>query len=547
MKKVKRIVSLLLAAIMVVAMSMTVLAAPTAGDKTITINNSKTGHTYKAYQIFQGRLESSEGKMILSDIDWGEGVDGTNLLTATTSATGDLAGKFTGCTTAAAIAEKLETDTDITTDSKYMDAFAAIVAEHLKEDKAYTSTYADNKYTISNVQPGYYFIKDNNKVTGYDASTKYMVKVTTDAEITPKSSFPTLKKKVKENVKYKETTYGEGYNDIADYNMGDDVPFKLIGTLPETLSDYTSYTYTFHDKLPTGLTLNADIKVMIYANKQDTTGKDATEAFEKNTINEDGCSFELVCNNVKNISGISVTKDSIIEVTYTATLNTNATVGGDGNINEAWVTYSNNPNTSGEYGETTHDKVIVFTYALNVTKVDNQTEPAALTGAEFKLKNEAGKWAVLNADGKVTGWEDEEKDGSALKADDNVHKIIGLDAGTYYTKETKAPTGYNLPKNEFKLTVTADTDNKQNWNETTADAWKTDGSGLKITVTGDEAAAGTMDYKADGHVKVTVKNSKGATLPETGGIGTTIFYVIGIILVAGAGLILVTKRRMRNQ
>ena len=146
-----------------------------------------------------------------------------------------------------------------------------------------------------------------------------------------------------------------------------------------------------------------------------------------------------------------------------------------------------------------------------------------LNGAEFKLRNEAGKWVTVDEDGKVTGWEDDEENGSVLVSENGLFSIIGLDAGTYYLKETKAPVGYNLLTGEKEVIITA--------------AHKEVSS----------EAATTLNGTLSPNVKVTVENNQGTTLPETGGMGTTLFYVFGSLLAVGAIVLLVTKKRMNEE
>jgi LPXTG-motif cell wall-anchored protein len=230
-----------------------------------------------------------------------------------------------------------------------------------------------------------------------------------------------------------------------------------------------------------------------------------------------------------------------------ATLNSNAKIGSaEGNPNEVYLTYSNNPNYTGTgdntpTGTTPKDKVIVFTYELDTTKVDGTTK-AKLSGAEFELyKGTDTKSYAIVADGKVTGWTTDETKATALKSDDNgLFKVAGLDDGTYYLKETKAPTGYNLLTAPVTLVIAAATVNSQNWVGTAADAL----TALTIKVGSEAIADGNV---STGTVTATIANNAGSTLPSTGGIGTTLFYVIGILLMSGAAVLLVTKKKMANR
>ena len=169
-----------------------------------------------------------------------------------------------------------------------------------------------------------------------------------------------------------------------------------------------------------------------------------------------------------------------------------------------------------------------------------------LKDAEFKLYDANGKYVIVDADGKVTGWADNEAGGSTLKSDENgLFKVIGLDDGTYYLKETKAPDGYNKITEPIEIVITAATENDQNW-----EAWegpKDALTALEIQVTvGSSETSGNGDTET-GIVATDIQNNKGAKLPGTGGMGTTIFYVLGAILVIGAGVLLIVRRRTGSE
>ena len=216
--------------------------------------------------------------------------------------------------------------------------------------------------------------------------------------------------------------------------------------------------------------------------------------------------------------------NSVITVEYTATLNNNAVLGSAGNPNEVYLEYSNNPNKSeegdNETGTTPKDVVIVFTYKTIVNKVDEKGD--ALTGAEFTLEKynkKTDKWEAI----------------TVVKNDEGTtFTFSGLDDGNYRLTETKTPAGYNTIK-PIEFTITAEHDvlsdnpalTSLNGNVTTGE----------ITFTSNVT---------DGSLSTDVVNKAGSTLPETGGMGTTIFYILGGLLVLFAVVFLVAKKRMSN-
>ena len=548
MRKVKKLLGLLLAAVMVLAMGVPTFAA--SGSYTLTISGASDGHTYEAYQIFAGDL--SENEQTLSNVKWGDGVNGEALLAAL-KGTEEEPTAYQTCMTAADVAKVLESYEN---NSSEMKAFADIAGQHLTKTTSGTaSAYNEDSksYTISGLAAGYYLVKDkDDSVPGTDAYTDFILKVVQNTTVTPKSDVPTVEKKVQEDDKYpQDGGYGNGYNDVADWNIGDAVPFKLIGTLPTNFADYDIYQYIFHDTLSDGLDLNEGSIKVYYAS--DKAGTDKTEIplgkYEveaPGTEGTDQCSFEVAFADLTSVEGVTANKYIIVE--YTATLNKDAEIGLPGNPNKVYLEFSNNPNSGGEgdTGKTPEDKVIVFTYELDVTKVDGADADTKLEDAEFKLYDENGKYVIVDADGKVTGWADNEAGGSTLKSDKNgLFKVIGLDDGTYYLKETKAPDGYNKITEPIEIVITAATENDQNWEagEGPKDAL----TALEIQVTvGSSETSGNGDTET-GIVATDIQNNKGAELPGTGGMGTTIFYVLGAILVLGAGGLLIARRRTDSE
>lgn len=588
MKKARKLTAVLLSLVMLLAL---VVPASAAENYSITIHNDKTGHTYEAYQIFAGTVSSDEetngetGGPMLGDITWGSGVDGAALLAALKAADEE---KYGACTTAADVAEALGTETATAADAA---AFADIAAQHLTATVAGTATAPNDggNYIIEGLPAGYYLVKDSlqedDNQTGQVLSD-YIVQVLGNVTMEPKDSgIPTLEKKVAEEGKGNEGKYnqdggyGTYYNDVADWNIGDSVPFKLIASMPDAaeIAAYDTYSYTFHDTLDPGLTLEQKAGedqttfAIYFVNTKNEDPR--AEGFQyldaaKYDVNIDAetNSFTIAIDDLKTLmvttaggQQIPATNYDYIVIFYDAVLNANAEIGLPGNENTAYLEFSNNPNGDGT-GRTEDDKVIVFTYELDGTKVDGETQ-AALQNAQFVLLNGAKSEAAMVENGKVTGWAKVATEAAAgdvqmpgtyeewverygdqnvilTSAADGIFKIAGLDDGTYYLREIQAPNGYNLLEEDVQLVITADTENGQNWAGEPDQAL----TALNISVNDGVAQDGVLDT---GIVNVTVRNNQGATLPETGGMGTTLFYIIGGLLVVGAGILLVVRIRMK--
>ncbi|HIY63440.1 MAG TPA: SpaH/EbpB family LPXTG-anchored major pilin [Candidatus Mediterraneibacter stercoripullorum] len=563
MRKIRKLIGLLLAAAMVFTMSAVAFADDSSETRySITIKNEKSGHTYEAYQIFSGDLKvetvqnadgSATEKRTLSNIEWGNGINGEALLGALKGTTA-----FRNCEDAADVADVLE---NYRTDSSEIKAFADIAGQHLTTRSGFSNTCVNGEYTITDLEAGYYLVKDLDKslsgVEG-DAYTDFILKVVDDTEAQPKSDVPSVEKKVQEDDKYKrDGGYGEGYNDVADWNIGDDVPFKLIGTVPDNLDDYKTYKYIFHDTLSAGLTLNVNtINVYVASNKEGTDKALISKEYYRVRTSDtaDKCSFEVAFVNLKAVPSVTAGKYIIVE--YTAKLNERAEIGLPGNPNKVYLEFSNNPNSGGEgdTGKTPEDEVIVFTYELDVTKISGEEGIAEtpLPGAEFKLYRQATgadgntvtEYVIVNVDGKVTGWTQNEADGSVLTADANGQfKVSGLDDGTYYLKETKAPDGYNLNSTPIKIEIDATTNNGQNWAGTPEDAL----TNISVTDDSSDVEIDKANTSAnEGKVSIKVKNYPGSDLPETGGMGTRVIYALGVILVLGSGAVLIARKYFRK-
>lgn len=491
MKALKKAMSVLVSLLMIFTFTLPAFA----DSATYTITAPATEHQYEIYQIFTGDL--SEG--ILSNVKWGENGTGAK-----------------GEAVDAAIIKAL-TDVNTKSDREKLN----VVEQYAKLDSTPVATIT-NGATYS-AAAGYYLIKDKDgSVTGTDTYTTYIVQVVGDVTISPKSDVPSFEKKVKDINDTTDTDAG-AWQDSADYDIGDKVPFKLEGTVSSKYNDYKTYYFAFHDQAETGLTFD-DTSVKVYVD-----GNEITSGYRVESSPADKDTFDVVFDNLKDIAGVDIKAGSKITVEYTATLNDKAVLGSKGNVNKAKLEFSNNPNEehsgSGKpkTGETPWDNVIVFTYQVVVNKVKTDSTP--LPGAEFTLEK------ALKGGGKKLVAVVKNTEGTTFT-------FKGLDDGDYILTETVTPATYNTIE---PITFTVTADHKITWNGEVRNTILTSLSG--------NVTSGTVTFTASADkssLTTDVVNQSGATLPGTGGIGTTIFYVIGGLLMAAAAVLLITKKRMNS-
>lgn len=568
MKKMRRTWAILLALVLTVALAVPGFAAE--GVYSITITNDKAGHTYEAYQIFAGTVasdaeqEGNETGPMLGNIIWGTGVDGDRIgaLLAALKADANL-GALPGMANAANAADVAAALDGANAETAA--AFADVVSGFLANTPTgQTNEHVDGtSYVIDGLPAGYYLVRDAN-VPATGTATDYIVQVLGNVTMEPKDSdIPTVEKKVSEEDYRQDDGYGTTYNDVADWDIGDSVPFKLIGSIPD-MSAYDTYEYIFTDTLSNGLTLQVEtINVYIALGRDDevreytplTEGEDYT--LTPNNVENGGGSFSIAFDDLKTAPYIDQGNRNYVIVTYDATLNPNAEIGLPGNPNSVYLEFSNNPNGDG-LGRTTEDRVIVFTYELDGDKVDGANPDTKLPGAQFVLFNGGHTRVAAVVDGKLSGWSElpdgylaanheeipddawaEVANATITSDEDGLFSVAGLDDGTYYLREIKAPDGYNLLEDDLQIVITATTTNGQTWNGAAATAL------TALTISVDNAAAENGEPNT-GAVAITVENNGGSTLPETGGIGTTIFYAAGALLVLCAGVLLFVKLRMRK-
>ena len=403
-------------------------------------------------------------------------------------------------------------------------------------DRVYRAIVADGTIsadvtingTTGTVAQGYWMFADETDLSDQTNLSNSLVMVDTVGQdaitITPKTALPTIEKKVKDIDDTEDSNIDDNeWLDTADHDIGDLVPFKLTATLPSNAQGYQTYKLIFHDDLSDGLTLDeSTIQVLMYesihkanADFDMNDGTNVTDKFVTKTtgLADTNCDLEVSCDNVFAIP--NVTKDTAFVVYYKATLNENAVVGGDGNLNKVYLEYSNNP-YSESTGKTEEDKVTVYTYQLKINKVDG--EGHALAGAEFTLyKKVLGKTepVVVAID-------------TNLGTNPTTFTWTGLDDGDYILKETKVPEGYNGMA-DVEFTITA------------AHSELADGT-LKLTAL-DGGKMGLGDT-VNGIIDEDIVNRTGSVLPETGAQGTFLLIGGGALLVLLAAVFMITRKKM---
>ena len=538
----KKAIKKLLAALLAVAMVCAMAIPAFANNSWETEEDLNTKHEYAAFQIFTGDVKGDNiDDFKISNAKWGESITKPDeflaQLTADPTIGGEFKTNFTPQEAVAVISKWGDSDDNSI-------AFARCVCN-------YVYSNGDPKPVIQGLhtggikvpKPGYYLIVDTSPFDEddfYHAYNSFLLKVT-KAEyvfnINYKVVKPTVEKKVYDNDNNDISSAGnnDGWGSSADHAINEKFQFRLIAKLPASKDNgraydyYDKYTVCFNDTLSAGITFD-NLDTVKIANVDGDNSKEITNyKFDDTDLHEAGhpTSFKLSIDDVKTCAaaaGLNLNDGATITVTYTAHLNENAYVNTAGgptdNNNSVFLQYSNNPiNTS--VGQTPESKVCVYTYQLNNTKYHDEDKPGnELEGAGFRLySDEACNNEIKlkkNNDGTYSPYFGTDAGDEMFSDEHGQFNVKGLDAGTYYLKETNPPADYSAcADKEIVISATHDVNH----------------------------------VSLSGNLSTTIINKKagGITLPSTGGIGTTIFYVVGGGLMVAAIVLLVTKKRMENK
>lgn len=512
MRNFRKMISFMLTIAMVATMMISLAMAE--GTPSIVVN-SDDNHSYDVYQIFTANIDASG--------------------TLTEVALGENGVLPQGTTLEAALAELSAIESTASDSDKL-----AVITKYF--DAGSTPYKTATKDAAATVETGYYLVNDasTDMKDADDAHTTFIVKVVNDAvTISRKDVKPSVDKQVLDETADAEDGSTNGWGESADHAINESFQFKLIATLPAD-TDYAAYeTYkvVFTDTMSTGVVFESIESVKVGSVTLDASKYESTAV-----AGDTDKSWTLTIADLKTVSGVTLSAGTTVEVIYNAHLNeeayVNAASGTTTNKNTVSLQYSNNPAVSGdgstghdnELGKTPEDTVYVFTYQVDATKIEKDNASVKLPNAKFQLVGAddqavevykvEGVYYVYNADINTAYASVKTTD---IVTDANGQFVIkGLDTGNYKLVETEAPSGYNKCEN-VDVIISA---------EHTEDA-----DGLSATTT----------LSQDSALSYTIEDAKGSTLPTTGGMGTTILYIIGGILVIGAGVVLITKKRVENE
>lgn len=502
MKYTKKILALLLALTMMFAMAVNVWADETVKAGSITIDNAVKGKNYTIYRIFDVNSHNTDYTAFNYTVSskwtgfFAEDAAGLNYV--------DIDKQY-GYVTWKASASAAD--------------FAAAAIQYAETNSIAhdgTTPATGSSVQFTGLDLGYYLVKsDLGALCSLDTTTP-------NVTIKEKNAEPTIAKVVQED---SDSKWGKK----NDADLGQTVNYKTT----INVIDGQPVKYILHDKM-TGLTFKEVTSITVKRGSEDVALESGKDYTVKTTGLTDGCAFEVhfTDNTTDGVTSSVLKPNDVVTVEYSATVNADAVIAGTGNPNETWLNYGENGRTEKHETRTYVWEMKVFKYTV---KGDQKTE-TPLAGAEFKLyktEGEQKKYAtaseIRGGDGKltgykVTGWTATESNGTTfVSPETGKFDIVGLDADTYKLEETKAPAGYNKLAGEINVVITREYSNSDN------------------------TGTATVTYGENSTGEVKVLNQTGTELPSTGGMGTTIFYILGSALVLAAGVLLVTKKRMSTE
>ena len=545
----KKVIKKLLAALLAVAMVCAMAIPAFAFESWETEEDLDKNHDYIAFQIFKGVI--SKDNPMLSGVTWGSHITNPDDFLKKLKDAPIIGAQFhsidaTDATDAATVQKVLAVISKWHDSDDDSIAFARFVCHYLYSNGAAPdSDIVGGNSSITIPEAGYYLIVDTTNFSNgdyYHAYNSFLlvnvpqaVQTSYNVTINHKVVKPTVEKKVYDNIDNQDGTSTGDFGSSADHAINEKFQFQLIAKLPAGRDEgraydyYDKYTVCFNDTLSEGITYDGLDSVVIESNgtPYDITNDSSKYDIDISNLKSQN-SFVVKIHDVKKCVA-NLNDGATITVTYTAHLNDKAYVniagGSTRNINKVYLTYSNNPKDESSIGKTPESTpVYVYTYQLNNTKYRDDDNPNnELEGAGFRLYSDktCTQEVKLYKEGAfyypIKDATDKAQYTAEMFSDEHGQfNVRGLDAGTYYLKETKTPDGYSACDNK-EIVISATHDVNQ------------------VSLSGNLSN------------KIINKKAGGITLPSTGGIGTTIFYVVGGGLMVAAIVLLVTKKRMENK
>lgn len=531
--------------------------AATANTITINKNENNGDVKYKAYQIFEADVVDESGKTgktdkVVSNVKWATGVNDTTqkaIIKAINDYNKDEADDLTTDASPQDVANWLTanitgtTNTTVLKDTDLLNTLAGLVAKNVNPTNptgvGETSFGAGTKVSFD--KSGYYLFLTDADTLASDKSTTgskntatspiYAVVGAGDVEVTEKTSIPTVNKEVREGA-----TWGK----VSDSYIGEEVEYKLTGSVASNIDTFTKYEYTFQDHLSVGLeaikssvTVTINGQVIQPANGYTVDLVDTKNASGNLTGGQDLTISFSDLKDAAAAAGVTLRGDSKVVVTYKAKLTDKAEYTAAGNTNEVKLVYSNDPMSNGT-GTSESKKVADYVFGFDVTKIDPDNSSAKLdAGFTVKMIKEGSDKSVekwLKKDGSFSNDVNDAYTFETTEAGNKV-SIPGLVAGTYLISESKTPAGYNTIA-DFEITV--------------APEYNTDGTLKKLNVTSNSsmAAPTTDENVTTTKIPVTIKNKKGSGLPLTGLNGVTFTWIAGgAVLVIGVAHLIRSRKQ----